>query len=162
MKTLNKAQLAMAIGSLTLASAATASDKANPFVAQQLTMAYQISSSEAKCGADKAKQHAKTKADKAASKTDKASEKSKEMKCGEGMCGEGMCGADMAKDKASDKAADKAQEMKCGEGKCGADKAAKHADQHKQKTQDKAKDTRKKAADKAKEHKCGEGKCGAA
>ncbi|KRS22410.1 hypothetical protein AAY72_03485 [Alishewanella sp. WH16-1] len=151
MNKLNKAQLTLALGAITLASGSALADS-NPFQAQQLSMAYQVTTQDNTGVKVKVKEQA----------TDKA----KEMKCGEG-----KCGAEMQQKMADAKkqAADKAKEMKCGEGKCGegkcgaemhnADAKAKAAEA-KAAGQEKAADAKKKASDKAKEMKCGEGKCG--
>lgn len=122
MNKLNKAQLTLALGAITLASGSALADS-NPFQAQQLSMAYQVTTQDNTGVKVKVKEQA----------TDKA----KEMKCGEGKCGEGKCGAGMHKADAKAKAAEA--------------KAA---------GQEKAADAKKKASDKAKEMKCGEGKCG--
>ena len=106
MNTLTKTQLTLALGALALGSGNALADS-NPFQAQQLSMAYQVTTQDNTGVKVKVKEQA----------TDKA----KEMKCGEGKCGEGKCGAEMQKKMADAKkqAADKAKEMKCGEGKCG-------------------------------------------
>lgn len=117
MNKLNKAQFTLALGAITLASGSALADS-NPFQAQQLSMAYQVTTQDNTGVKVKVKEQA----------TDKA----KEMKCGEGKCGAEMHKADAkakaaeakaaGQEKAADakkKASDKAKEMKCGEGKCG-------------------------------------------
>jgi uncharacterized low-complexity protein len=122
MNKLNKAQLTLALGAISLASGSALAD-GNPFQAQQLSMAYQVTAQDNTGVKVKVKEQ--------------TADKAKEMKCGEGKCGEGKCGAEMHKadakakaaeakaagqEKAADakrKASDKAKEMKCGEGKCG-------------------------------------------
>ena len=109
MNTLTKTQLTLALGALALGSGNALADS-NPFQAQQLSMAYQVTTQDNTGVKVKVKEQA----------TDKA----KEMKCGEGKCGAKMKqkAAEKAADKAADakkKASDKAKEMKCGEGKCG-------------------------------------------
>lgn len=98
-------KIAAAMGTLLLSSLATAQAADSSFQAVELAAGYQLSATEAACGADKKKTDDKDTADKAK----------------EGKCGEGKCGADNMADKAADKAdkTDKAQEAKCGEGKCG-------------------------------------------
>jgi uncharacterized low-complexity protein len=93
---------AVAVSALVLGSLSTLSlsANANPFSAEQLNAGYQLASTEASCGADKAKE-AKCGEDKA---------KDKEAKCGEGKCGG---------DKKDAKDKEKTKEAKCGEGKCG-------------------------------------------
>lgn len=151
MNKLSKTQLTLALGALTLGATAVAADNANPFQAEQLTMAYQLTDDKNSGSGVKVKLK------------EQADGKAKEMKCGEGKCGEGKCGAEMQKKMADAKkaSADKAKEMKCGEGKCGEGKCG--AEMQKKaaaKAADKAADAKKKASDKAKEMKCGEGKCG--
>jgi uncharacterized low-complexity protein len=110
MNKLNKAQLTLALGAITLASGSALADS-NPFQAQQLSMAYQVTTQDNTGVKVKVKEQAK---------------------CGEGKCGAEMHKADAkakaaeakaaAQEKAADakkKASDKAKEMKCGEGKCG-------------------------------------------
>lgn len=136
MNKLTKTQLTLALGALTLGSTAVAAEHTNPFQAQQLTMAYQLTDDKTTGSGVKVKLKEQA--------NDKAA-KAKEMKCGEGKCGEGKCGAEMQK-KVADKAA--AAKKKAGDNNVA----------------DKATDTKKKAGDKAagkaKEMKCGEGKCG--
>jgi uncharacterized low-complexity protein len=77
-------------------------------------------------------------------------ERTFEMKCGEGKCGE-TDKTDTKKAK-TDQAESKTKEAKCGEGKCGEDKKESKAD-------DSTKGAEK-SDGKTNEAKCGEGKCG--
>lgn len=92
--------MAAAMGTLLLSSIATANAAEISFQAVELTAGYQLSATEAACGADKKKTDDQQTSDKAK---------------------EGKCGADKAADKTAEKAekAEKTTEGKCGEGKCG-------------------------------------------
>ncbi|GGW53793.1 HvfA family oxazolone/thioamide-modified RiPP metallophore [Alishewanella tabrizica] len=160
MNAMTKTQLTLALGALTLSSGAFAADQTNPFQAQQLSMAYQITDNNSTNAGVKVKLK-----EQANSATNKATE----MKCGEGKCGEGKCGAEMQKAAADAKkqaaaakntATDKAKEMKCGEGKCGEGKCGAEMQKAAAEAKKQATDAKKAASDKAKEMKCGEGKCG--
>lgn len=95
-------KMAAAMGTLLLSSLATVNAAETSFQAAELAAGYQLSATEAACGADKKNTDDKETTDKAK----------------EGKCGEGKCGADKAADKTAEKA-EKTTEGKCGEGKCG-------------------------------------------
>lgn len=101
MKSVKQTAVAVALGTVVVASAFTVNAQTNLFGFETMESGYQLVGSEGKCGEGKC----------GADMKKAAAEKAKE-----GKCGEAKCGADMKK-----AAADKAHEGKCGEAKCGAD-----------------------------------------
>ncbi len=81
-------KMAAAMGTLLLSSLATVNAAETSFQAVELAAGYQLSATEAACGADKKKTDDKETSD----KTTEKAEKTTEAKCGEGKCGEGKCG----------------------------------------------------------------------
>lgn len=113
MKSTNKTNIALAVGTLIVSSATltTSATEMDLFSATDLVAGYQLTAGEGKCGEGKCGN------DKTRNDTAKKSHEGKcgEGKCGgdkatkEGKCGEGKCGS----------STNKTQEGKCGEGKCG-------------------------------------------